>query len=92
MRVDIRNSRFLVADMSDGNNGAYWEAGFAEGLGWPVIYTCHEEKWNDIKTRPHFDTNRMATILWHPDKFGEARSKLTAIIRNTLPADAKMTN
>ncbi len=33
IRVEIRNSKFLIADLSDANNGAYWEAGFAEGLG-----------------------------------------------------------
>lgn len=26
MRVDIRTSRFVVCDLSDGNRGAYWEA------------------------------------------------------------------
>ncbi len=40
LRVDIKLSRFLVADLSHANNGAYWEAGYAEGLGRPVIYTC----------------------------------------------------
>ena len=29
---EIRRCRFLVADLSDENAGAYWEAGFAEGL------------------------------------------------------------
>jgi hypothetical protein len=37
---EIRRCRFLVADLSDDNAGAYWEAGFAEGLGKPVIYVC----------------------------------------------------
>jgi nucleoside 2-deoxyribosyltransferase len=40
MRVALRTSRFVVADLTRGNRGAYWEAGFAEGLGRPVIYTC----------------------------------------------------
>ena len=33
---EIRACRFLIADLSDDNAGAYWEAGFAEGLGKPV--------------------------------------------------------
>ena len=30
----------MISDLSHGNYGAYWEAGFAEGLGKAVIYTC----------------------------------------------------
>jgi len=33
LRVAIRASKFLIADLSTANRGAYWEAGFAEGLG-----------------------------------------------------------
>jgi len=47
MRVQIRQSRFVISDLTDHNNGAYWEAGYAEGLGKPVIYTCRTD---------HFDT------------------------------------
>jgi hypothetical protein len=39
MEVDIRTARFLIADLTHGNRGAYWEAGFAHGLGKPVFYT-----------------------------------------------------
>jgi hypothetical protein len=46
----IRRCRFLIADLSDDNNGAYWEAGFAEGLGKPVIYVCRAD------VASHFDT------------------------------------
>ena len=39
---EIRRSRFLVADFTQGNDGArggvYFEAGFALGLGIPVIF------------------------------------------------------
>lgn len=38
LRVAVRTSRFVIADLTHNNNGAYWEAGFAEGLGRPVIY------------------------------------------------------
>ena len=38
LRVEIRRSRFLIANLTHDNNGAYWEAGYAEGLGIPVIY------------------------------------------------------
>ena len=32
MRVAIRNSRFVVADLTHACRGSYWEGGFAEGL------------------------------------------------------------
>src|SRR3546814_20854700 len=33
MRVEIKSSRFLIADLTHANNGAYWEAGYAEEIG-----------------------------------------------------------
>jgi hypothetical protein len=32
IEVGIRNAKFVVADLTGGNQGAYWEAGFAHGL------------------------------------------------------------
>lgn len=86
-RVAIRTARFVVADLTHDNNGAYFEAGFAEGLGVPVIYTCEAEKFREKKT--HFDTNHMQTVPWDINKLDDASRDLTATIRNTLPADAK---
>lgn len=92
LRVAIRAAKFLVADISTGNRGAYWEAGFAEGLGRPVIYTCKKEVFNDKNHQhhPHFDTNHMNTVLWTPDNLDEARRRLTATLRNTFPSEARM--
>jgi hypothetical protein len=88
LRVALRTSRFVVADLTHGNNGAYWEAGFAEGLGRPVIYTCREAEW---KRRPsHFDTNHLVTVIWNPANLDKAGAQLTATIRATLPAEATM--
>jgi nucleoside 2-deoxyribosyltransferase len=79
----------VIADLHD-NNGAYWEAGFAEGLGRPVIYTCRKQKWD--ATKSHFDTSHLNTIVWDPGILGDAAAGLTATMRNTLPAEAKMTD
>lgn len=87
LRVQIRRSRFLIADLTHGNKGAYWEAGFAEGLGIPVIYTCKESAFPE---QAHFDTNHHLTVMWNPDKPEEAANKLKATIRATLPEAAKM--
>lgn len=88
IRAAIRAARFVLADLSHDNNGAYFEAGFAEGLGLPVIYTCEAEKFDAKKT--HFDTNHMQTIKWKVDRLDEAGAALTATIRNTLPIDSKL--
>ena len=91
IRVSIRESRFVVADISTGNRGAYWESGFAEGLGKPVIYTCKKSVWDDKgdPNRPHFDTNHLHTIVWDPDNLPAARRQLADAIRNTFPDDHK---
>jgi len=88
LRVALRTSRFVVADLTHGNNGAYWESGFAEGLGRPVIYTCSKDRWQKEKT--HFDTNHLKTIIWDESDLKSAEDNLTATIRATLPAEAKM--
>ncbi len=85
---EIRTSRFLVADLTDQNAGAYWEAGFAEGLGKPVIYTCEKQIFQTRGT--HFDTSHFHTVLWEKDKPAEAGYKLKETIRATLPAEAKL--
>lgn len=90
LRVEIRQSRFLIADLSHHNKGAYWEAGYAEGLGKPVIYTCRKDAFNTEGT--HFDTNHHLTVMWDPEYVGEAVEKLKATIRATLPEDAKMSD
>lgn len=88
LRVEIRTSRFLIAELTDGNHGAYWEAGFAEGLGKPVIYTCEQSYFKDKKT--HFDTNHLHTVLWEESNLEEAANQLKITIRATLPAEAKL--
>ncbi|MFA7420208.1 MAG: hypothetical protein WCZ90_11035 [Melioribacteraceae bacterium] len=92
LRVDIRRSKFLIADLSHDNNGAYWEAGFAEGLGMPVIYICEEKKFNDKTKTTHFDTNHHLTVLWKNEEAGLKKfaEDLKATIRATLPAEARM--
>jgi hypothetical protein len=36
MRVVIQEARFAVVNLTYANSGAYWEAGFAEGMGSPL--------------------------------------------------------
>ena len=87
LRVEIQASDFIIADLTHDNLGAYWEAGYAEGLGKPVIYTCEKEKFETEKT--HFDTNHHLTIIWDKDAPESAGENLKATIRATLPQLAK---
>jgi len=82
---EIRRCRFLIADLSDDNAGAYWEAGFAEGLGKPVIYICNAKKADPV----HFDANHRHMIKWDLDSLPQTATKLKAVIRNTLLGEAK---
>jgi len=90
LRVEIRTSRFLIADLTHENAGAYWEAGYAEGLEKPVIYTCEKNKFETCKT--HFDTNHHLTLRWDSEGSTEIVEELKATIRATLPAEAKLTD
>ena len=90
LRVQIQTSRFLVVDLTNDNRGAYWEAGFAEGLTKPVFYTCDKSFFDEKKT--HFDANHSYTVLWEVDKLDTAAEELKLAIRATLPDEAKMTD
>lgn len=54
----IRDSKFVVVDLTHKNNGAYFEEGYAMGLGKPAIQLCKQ----GIKL--HFDIAQKNTIIW----------------------------
>jgi hypothetical protein len=77
---EIRRSRFVVADFTCGlivhetrdvavaRGGVYYEAGFAQGLAIPVIWTCRAECIGHV----HFDTRQYNHIVWNtPDELRE---------------------
>jgi hypothetical protein len=82
MRAHIRDAAFVLADLTHDNSGAYWEAGYAEGLGKPVIYLCRRAKFDQAKT--HFDTNHCTTVLWSADEPDEFGKELVATLRHSL--------
>lgn len=82
IRDHIRRSELVIADLTHGNNGAYWEAGFAEGCKVPVIYICEERTFALQST--HFDTNHLTTVMWSFDRLEEFETQLIAAVRNTL--------
>ena len=82
MRGRIRDAKFVIVDLTHDNSGAYWEAGYAEGLDKPVIYICEKEKFKRCGT--HFNTNHCATVLWSRDDDKGFRQELTEIILGSL--------
>ncbi|MCD7878891.1 MAG: nucleoside 2-deoxyribosyltransferase [Candidatus Gastranaerophilales bacterium] len=88
MISEIRKSRFVVADLTGYRGGVYFEAGFAYGLGIPVIYTCHE-KW--LKSNAelgiegvHFDLNHRNIILWNDNNLESFKNNLINRINATI--------
>jgi hypothetical protein len=88
LEVEIRAARFVVAEISHHNNGAYWEAGFARGLGKPVIYMYNRVIGKS--DRPHFDVGSDLYISWEADKPEKAADDLKAVVRATLFDEAVM--
>lgn len=58
----IRDSKFVVVDLTHKNNGAYFEEGYAMGLGKPVIQLCQEG------VQLHFDIAQKNTIIWKTEE------------------------
>ncbi len=83
MMVDIRKSRFIIAELTGENRGVYWEAGFAEGLKKPVIYTCDDEY--EANNPLHFDIRQHHTVFWTDDTLKEAAENLVVTIQATIP-------
>lgn len=76
--AEIRRSRFMVADFTGHRQGVYFEAGFALGLGIPVIWCCNKADLNDT----HFDTRQYNHIDWDSEK--ELQARLYERIRATI--------
>lgn len=57
---EIQRSKFLIADLSGHRNGVYYEAGYAQGLGKEVIFTCSEKAFKER----HFDVAQVSTVVW----------------------------
>lgn len=79
--AEIRKSRFVVADFTGNRGGVYFEAGFALGLGKPVIWTCQREFFETHGV--HFDTQARNHILW--DTPEDLHRSLRARIEATVP-------
>jgi hypothetical protein len=80
--AEIRKSKFVVADLTGKNAGAYFEAGFAMGLNKPVIWTCQQAEIDAGNV--HFDTRQYSIVSWEQDKLEDFSKRLTKRIEATI--------
>lgn len=73
---EIRNSRYVIADFTGNRGGVYFEAGYALGIGLPVIYTVRADYLDQI----HFDTEHYNHIVY------ETPNELLEKLRNRIGA------
>jgi len=76
--AEIRQSRFLIADVTLQRQGVYYEAGLADGLILPVIWSCRKDDLPNV----HFDTRQYNHIVWETP--GDLRTKLRDRISATI--------
>lgn len=97
--AEIRKSKALVADMTCGlakpeswskedivgapRGGVFYEAGFAHGLGIPVIWTVNQEI-ADIENVSHFDVRQYNQIRWTEENLEGAKKEILNRIEATL--------
>jgi len=79
----IRKSGLMIADFTNHRPNVYYEAGFALGLGIPVIWTCHKDQIEQA----HFDTRQYSYIEW--DTPEELKQKLINRIEATISKPRK---
>lgn len=80
MVAEIRKSKFVVADFTEQRGGVYYEAGFAQGLGKEVIWTCREDQVKEL----HFDIRQYNCVLWKLDNLADFTSRLRLRIERVL--------
>lgn len=78
--ANIRSSRFVVADFTGERGGVYFEAGFAMGLGLPVIWTVREDALSTV----HFDNRQYNFIMWKPNDLADFARRLHLRIEATI--------
>ncbi|QEG35241.1 hypothetical protein [Bythopirellula goksoeyrii] len=76
--AEINESRFVVADLTLHRNGVYFEAGYAKGLGLPVIWICREDELKNS----HFDVKHFNIIVWQD--VDNLRERLSTRIRAVI--------
>lgn len=74
----IKSSKAVIADFTGNRTAVYYEAGFAMGLGIPVIWTCKKVDVDKLS----FDTRQYPHIIWEneDDLYNQVLNRLKAKI------------
>ena len=74
----LKSSKVVIADFTGQRQAVYYEAGYAMGMGIPVIWTCREDEVNKLS----FDTRQYPHILWKDkdDLYQQLKARLCAQI------------
>jgi hypothetical protein len=76
----IEQSRFLIVELSNGNQGAYYEAGVAQGLGKQVIAVCSKDVVENKQV--HFDFAQKSLVVY--ENLDDLKTKLSNRIKATI--------
>jgi hypothetical protein len=83
----IKQSLFMIADLTGHRGGVYHEAGYARGLKREVILTCRKD-WFDGDPKEykkvHFDLNHFLIIVWEEDKLDDFKKAIINRIKATI--------
>lgn len=77
--AQIQRSKFVIADFTGHRGGVYFEAGYAMGLGIPVIWSCRKNDLDNL----HFDTRQYSHLVW------ETEQELYKLLLNRIKATIK---
>lgn len=79
MLYEIRQAKFVIAELTGHNNGAYFEAGYALGQGKEVIQLCKEDTFGKDG---HFDVKQVNTVLWKDEE--DLKDRLVKRMKATI--------
>lgn len=82
---EIERSKFVVVDVTYPNYGAYYEAGYAQGLGKQVIVCCKKDVFENKEEkyeRPHFDISQKSMVIW--ENIEDLKTRLKKRIEATV--------
>jgi nucleoside 2-deoxyribosyltransferase len=79
IKRQIRDAQFVIADLTDERQSCYFEAGFAEALGKPIIYVASKNSvmHPGTATKIHFDIHMNVQYFTN---HSELKEKLKAVI------------
>lgn len=86
IKKEIRRAHFVIADLTDERPSCYFEAGYAEALGRPVIYVASKNSVIDTKssTKVHFDIHMNVNFFTNHEEMAEKLSKVVEKNRGRL--------